>query len=86
MLSREDVELTLQRARKYGGYGLDQFFESLLQHDAEQRAELDKKDHEIQQIREHEYQQGYRDCEAKKDEELACCLIATKRGPQDREI
>lgn len=36
-MTRDELEATLRQARRFGGFGLDPYFESLLSHDAEQR-------------------------------------------------
>ena len=41
-MTREEVEATLKQARKFGGYGLEPYFESLLAHDQAQRAVIDR--------------------------------------------
>ena len=51
-MTREEVEATLKQARLFGGYGLEPFFESLLAHDAEQRAEIALVKHEYSQLKE----------------------------------
>lgn len=40
-MTREEVEATLKQARKFGGYGLEPYFESLLAHDQAQRAVIE---------------------------------------------
>lgn len=52
MMTREEVEATLKQARKFGGYGLDLYFESLLNHDAEQRQRIEQLEHQNAALRE----------------------------------
>lgn len=50
MRTLEEFCTVLRDARNYGGFGLEPYFESLRQHDADQRVELAKKDEEIAKL------------------------------------